>query len=208
MLRRLLLPLLATAVLAGCATDYRYRGGHGDYYYGQPRVEYRYLGQSGYYGGFGLGYGGYGYGATYYYDRFGRLVYGYPGGYYGSTYYGGNNRYRPQRRHGDRDDHDDRHDRDDRGDRGDHADRPPPWRDFGGLQRQGDNEGRNRNRDAREQPMRRSRPASGLDAPMRQQRSAPSAPTIRERSESPSRSGGFGNSAPRPRGRRNVPAEE
>ena len=31
MLRKFLLPALATALLAGCATDYTYRGGSGDY---------------------------------------------------------------------------------------------------------------------------------------------------------------------------------
>ena len=42
---------LAATVLAGCVTDYNYRGhgGSGDYYYGRPSVEYRYYG----------GYGGY-----------------------------------------------------------------------------------------------------------------------------------------------------
>ena len=42
MLRNILLTAFAAATLAGCATDYAYRGGNGDYYYGQPRVEYRY----------------------------------------------------------------------------------------------------------------------------------------------------------------------
>ena len=76
MLRKLLLPMLATAALAGCATDYQYRGGQGDYYYGQPQVEYRHSGPSGFYGDIGLGYGsgfggfGYGFGASYFYDRY------------------------------------------------------------------------------------------------------------------------------------------
>ncbi|RPE79991.1 hypothetical protein [Vulcaniibacterium tengchongense] len=81
MIRKLLLPALAAGLLAGCVTDYAYRGygGRGDYYYGRPSVEYRYHG--GYYGGYGWPYyGGY---------------YGYPYryGYYGYPYYG--YRYRP-----------------------------------------------------------------------------------------------------------------
>jgi hypothetical protein len=83
MIRKLLLPALAAVVLGGCVTGYDYRGGTGDYYYGQPSVDYDYYG--GYYGygypgwhgslGFGYGYGGgypyYGYGYPYY-------GYGYP----------------------------------------------------------------------------------------------------------------------------------
>ncbi len=77
MIRKLVLPLLAVALLGGCVTDYAYRGGdRGDYYYGQPSTEYRYYGPyGGYspYGGFApYGYGGFGYGA-----------YGYPYRYYG-----------------------------------------------------------------------------------------------------------------------------
>lgn len=75
MIRKLVLPVLAAALLAGCVTPYAYRGGvQGDYYYGQPSTDYRYYGP---YGGYApYGYGGYGYGA-----------YGYPG-YYGYPYYG------------------------------------------------------------------------------------------------------------------------
>lgn len=185
MFRKLLLPMLATAALAGCATDYGYRNGNGDYYYGQPRVEYNY--PNGYFGEIGLGYGYGGFGASYYYDRFGRLVYGIPGGYYNSPYYGGNGWYRPRphKGHGDRDHHDDDH-------RANNTDeRPPPWRDLGGLQQRDQNESGDPNRDNRERPMRRPRPASSQDAPMRPQRSAESAPVIRERGESSSRMGGF-----------------
>jgi hypothetical protein len=75
MIRKFLLPALAIATLAGCATGYSYRGGSGDYYYGQSSVDYRYYGSYGY--GFGRGY---------YLDIFGRPVYGYPYGYYGGPY--------------------------------------------------------------------------------------------------------------------------
>ena len=73
MIRKLLFPALAIATLAGCATGYSYRGGNGDYYYGQPSVDYRY------HGGYSFGYGGFGgFGRGYYLDIFGRPVYGYP----------------------------------------------------------------------------------------------------------------------------------
>ena len=73
MIRKLLLPALAAALLGACATPYDYRGGHGDYYYGQPSVDYydSYYGGYGYPGGwsgmlgYGYGYGGYGYGYGY-----------------------------------------------------------------------------------------------------------------------------------------------
>lgn len=195
MLRKLLVPMLATAMLAGCATDYNYRGGNGDYYYGQPRVEYRYQGSGGYYdgsyggyyGGVGLGYGlgGYGYGATYFYDPFGRLVYGYPSRYgYGNVGY----RPRPQRDHhdGGPGDGDDDRDSDNR------HDRRPPWRNFGGLQ-PGDGNNVNREDDDRRSRVRRQQPLSNSNpAPRTQQRSTPMAPPIiRERSQPSSRSGGF-----------------
>ncbi|RYF45017.1 MAG: hypothetical protein EOO27_42220 [Comamonadaceae bacterium] len=130
MLRKLLLPALAIATLAGCATGYSYRGGSGDYYYGQPSVDYRY------YGGYGFGGSiGYGYGEGYYLDVFGRPVYGYPYGYYGGRYpsypYGHGPRPRPPHGSGHGGGHD-----------GDHHDAPPgqgghrpgnrpPWRDIG-----------------------------------------------------------------------------
>ena len=64
MIRKLLLPALAATMLAGCMTDYTYRGGAGggDYYRGSPSVEYRYYGG---YGGFYGGYPYYGYGGYY-----------------------------------------------------------------------------------------------------------------------------------------------
>ena len=124
MLRKFLLPTLAMAALAGCATGYTYRGGDGDYYYGQPRVEYRYYGGYGHYGP----YGGFGYGGGYYYDRYGRLVYGSPyGGYYGYPYGGGGWWYAPRPRH----DHDGDHDHDHPDPDGDSSNRRPPWRNFG-----------------------------------------------------------------------------
>lgn len=85
MIRRFLLPTLAIAMLGGCVTSgYQYRGGYGDYYYGQPQVEYREYGApygnvgygypGGWMGSFGYGYGGYGwpYGNYYggYYDPY------------------------------------------------------------------------------------------------------------------------------------------
>ena len=86
MIRKLLLPALAAALLGGCVTGYDYRGGTGDYYYGQPSYQSDYYGPYGYGGygypggwsgmlgygyGYGGGYGGYGYGYPYY-------GYGYP----------------------------------------------------------------------------------------------------------------------------------
>ncbi|WP_199268748.1 hypothetical protein [Cognatiluteimonas profundi] len=87
MIRNLLLPALAAALLGGCVTGYDYRGGAGDYYYGQPSVDYQddgYYSPYGYGGygypggwsgmiGYGMGYGG-GYG-------YGGYPYGYPYGY-------------------------------------------------------------------------------------------------------------------------------
>lgn len=91
MIRRLLIPLAATALLAGCVTSppYGYRtDGHGDYYYGSPYVEYRYQDAWPYYG-----YGSYYYGPY----RPGFSVWGgyYGGGYpyYGYPYYGSPYRY-------------------------------------------------------------------------------------------------------------------
>jgi hypothetical protein len=93
MIRRLLVPLAATALLAGCVTTapYGYRGnGQGDYYYGAPSTEYRYHDM---YPGYGYPYygpyrpglsvwGSYGYGG---YGYYGRPYYGNP--YYGNPYY-------------------------------------------------------------------------------------------------------------------------
>ena len=74
-IRNLVLTLLAAATLSGCYTGYGYRGGAGDYYYGQPSVDY--YGYGGYDYGYG-GYGGYGYPYGYY---------GYYPGYYPGYYY-------------------------------------------------------------------------------------------------------------------------
>ena len=81
MIRHLAIATLAVAALGGCVSDYTYRGGAGDYYYGRPSVEYY----------------DYGYGAPY------GSVYGYPGGGYGGYggygspygYYGGGYPYYP-----------------------------------------------------------------------------------------------------------------
>lgn len=129
MIRKLLLPALAAALLAGCVTSgYQYRGGTGDYYYGQPSTQYRYYGAP--YGYYGYGYpGGWG----------GSIGYGYgysPYGYYG---YGGYPHYRhrypyrppvvivrPGSGGGDHGNSNDQGDRDDTRPR-------PPWRDLGNL---------------------------------------------------------------------------
>jgi len=84
------LPLAAASVavlLAGCITPYQYREGNGDYYYGQPSVEYRDYGYDGYGYGYPGGWGGslgYGYYGGYGYPYGG---YGYPYGGYGYPYY-------------------------------------------------------------------------------------------------------------------------
>lgn len=209
MLRKLLLPMLATAVLAGCATGYQYRGGQGDYYYGQPQVEYRYSGPGGFYGDIGLGYGsgygfggpGYGFGASYFYDRYGRLVYGYPSRYR-SPYYGRGGGYptRPHRGHGDGQDH--------QGDSDNREDRPPPWRDLGQLQQRNPDEDRYRNRGERERQGRGSRPQSFPDAPIRIERAPVAAPAARESRRSSSRMGGFIRDASGSRRTRETRVEE
>lgn len=205
MLRKLLLPLFATAALAGCATDYQYRGGNGDYYYGQPRVEYRHSGPGGFYGDIGLGYGygsyglgSYGFGATYFYDRYGRLVYGNPRAYYNSPYYGRNPWYPPRPPRGHRD-HDNQH-----GDGDNRPNRPPPWRDLGGLQQSDPSVDGYRNREARERQFgdrqmhdrqmpdrqtQRPRLEQSSDAPIRMQRQPTPSPATSERRESSSRMG-------------------
>lgn len=174
MFRTILLSALAAATLAGCATDYSYRnGGGGDYYYGQPRIEYRYYGPQGFYGSYG--YGSYGYGgyAGYYHDRYGRLVYGNP--YYGYPYrYGGQWWYRPRPPHGhDGDHHDDDHD-DDR------DDRRPPWRNIGGVLPPGERVAPDRD-DPRPRMRRQQAPsAMPMPSPQRERRSiAPPPPRMR-----------------------------
>lgn len=115
MIRKLILPALAAALLAGCATGYQYRGGSGDYYYGSPGVEYRVYGGYGY--PYGYGYGGYGYGYPYY-----------GGGYYYYPWYRGHGHHHGGHHHGG-------HDGDNGGDDGDAPpERPtPPWRDLGSI---------------------------------------------------------------------------
>ncbi len=213
MLRKLLVPMIATVVLAGCATDYNYRGGNGDYYYGAPQVRYRnlspdiyYGGYGGYYGGFGLGYGygygsSYGYGATYYYDRFGRLVYGYPGRYgYGNDRY----RPRPHRGHdGGTRNHDDDRDDDDR------RDQRPPWRNLSDLQRR-DANNVSRDDDDRRPRVRRQQPLSNsMPTPRIEQRSAPrAAPIIHESSQRAPRAEGFSRGGARARSRSSDASDE
>ena len=90
-------------VLGGCVTGYTYRSGHGgDYYYGDPSVDYRYHYDS-YSPYFWGGYGYYGYRRPGYYGYYGGgygpyvgyPYYGYPyrypywsGPYYGGPHYG------------------------------------------------------------------------------------------------------------------------
>jgi hypothetical protein len=127
MLRKLLLPVFAIVLLGGCMTGgYSYRHDRGDYYYGQPGVDYRYYDQ---------------YGGGYYDPR-----YRYPGyypGYYGSRYggygYGGfpYGYYRPpvivvRPGHGHGDNHNHRPPRPD----GDRSNDRAPWRDYERLQRE------------------------------------------------------------------------
>jgi hypothetical protein len=182
MLRKFLLPTLAIAALAGCATGYTYRGGSGDYYYGQPRVEYRYHGGYGAYGP----YGGFGYGGGYYYDRFGRLVYRSPyGGYYGYPYGYGGWWYAPRPRpghHGDGGHHD--HDGQPGSDR---DDRPPPWRGIDRGQPRPPRIGSELGDDARPRVRRQAAPPA---TPMPQQQGAPRTITPREPRVGSDRPGG------------------
>lgn len=124
MIRKLLLPAIAVALLGGCMTSgYSYRQDRGDYYYGQPSTDYRHYGSpygygSGYYGGgyYGSGYysNPYYYGSPYGYHR-------YPHGYYRPPLV---IRPRPDGDHhpGRNDHHDDN--------------RKAPWRDYERLQRE------------------------------------------------------------------------
>lgn len=89
MLRKLAFALLATGLLAGCATDmYSYRAGHGgDYYYGQPQTDVRVYGYGGYYHG-PYAYPYYRYGPYGYYGPHHPYWYGWYGypGYYPYPY--------------------------------------------------------------------------------------------------------------------------
>lgn len=162
MIRKLLLlPVIATALLAGCAT-YSYRSGSGDYYYGQPGTHYRVYGSYGYPGAYGYGYPGYyGYPGTY-----GYYGYGYGSPYWGGGYYP---RY-PSRPHGGGHHDGGSHHP------GDHQpppeqgqprpDRPrPPWRDLDGI--------------ARPQSGKRQVVAPGAPATMAPQRTAPVQDAVR-----------------------------
>ncbi|GAB3737714.1 hypothetical protein GCM10028862_23400 [Luteimonas pelagia] len=144
MIRPALLALAAVAV-SGCVTypGYRHGGAAGDYYYGQPSVEYRYRDYGPWHGGYGypyyggsrlsigISYGypygyGYGYPYGYGYHRYGHGYpwYGWP--YYGYPYYRPRVERPPVHRPPPGDGGGDgggRHD----------DDRDPPWRDLGGL---------------------------------------------------------------------------
>jgi len=81
MIRKLLMPALLAGLLGGCATTYTYHQDGGDYYYGEPGVDYRYH-DYGY--GYGSYFGGwYGWGPRYPYYGY----YGVPYRYYGYPYY-------------------------------------------------------------------------------------------------------------------------
>ncbi|WP_147653216.1 hypothetical protein [Vulcaniibacterium gelatinicum] len=93
MIRTLIPPVAVAALLAGCVTtaDYRYYQGRGDYYYGQPAVEYRehYYGHPwSFYGHYGYPRAGWQLGFRYgypYYPYYGWFpYYGYP--YYWHPY--------------------------------------------------------------------------------------------------------------------------
>ena len=84
MIRKLLFPLVAVALLGGCVTGgYGYRHHGGGNYYGGPSVDYGYYSPYGSYYGGAYGYYGqpYGYGYGYGYP------YGYTPYYYGNQYY-------------------------------------------------------------------------------------------------------------------------
>ena len=127
MIRKLLLPAVAIALLGGCMTGgYSYRQDRGDYYYGNPGTDYRYYDP---YGRYSDRYYGSGYYGSGYYSRY----YGHPGYYrypYGYHRYP-NGYYRPPvvivRPRPDGDGHQD-HDRDD--------DQKAPWRDYDRLKRE------------------------------------------------------------------------
>jgi hypothetical protein len=182
MLRNTLLAALAAAALAGCATGYSYRGGGGgDYYYGQPRIEYRYYDDPfGYYGSYGFG----SYAPGYYYDRYGRFVYGSSYGYYGYPYGYGSLWWYRSRPHGyghAGGDHGSHHDGDhDGGHDADREDRRPPWRNIGGVFPRG--EGVAPDGDEQRPRVRRQQMPGALPMPQRQtgQRSiAPPSPRMR-----------------------------
>ncbi|MGH8032119.1 MAG: hypothetical protein ACREO8_07080 [Luteimonas sp.] len=81
MIRQIFIATVAALALSGCISDYAYRDGPGDYYYGRPSTEY-YEGYGAPYGS--IGYGGYGNG--YYGGGYG-YPYGYNGGGYGYPRY-------------------------------------------------------------------------------------------------------------------------
>ena len=183
MFRNILLSTFAAATLAGCATGYSYRNDNGgDYYYGQPRIEYRHYDPYGY-GSYGYG----GYAPGYYYDRYGRLVYGSAFGFNGYPYgYGSQWWYRPRPSHGHGGNHDDD------GNDGNHEGRRPPWRNFGGVLPQDGRVAPDRD-DVRPRVRRQQMPSTRpmMPAPERGQRSTASPmPRMRNDDGGGSRMGG------------------
>ena len=134
MIRHLAIATLAAAALSGCVTDYAYRDGVGDYYYGRPSVEYYDSGYGAPYGSvYGYPGGGWNGGLSIGYGYGGYGGYGYP---YGYGYYGGGYPYYPPYWHH-------------RPHRPHHPDRPPPsdgrpGRVTGGTHAPGQVEWRNR----------------------------------------------------------------
>lgn len=131
MTRKLLLPVLAAALLAGCATyGYDYRGGtSGDYYYGQPGSDYGYYGYP-YPPDYYRGYGYPGYGAPYWGGSIGYY------GYYGPSWHGGHHHGGHDGHGGSHDGGDDDHQAPPPGQGQQQPDRPrPPWRDLDRMRR-------------------------------------------------------------------------
>ena len=167
MIRKLILPAIATLLLAGCATGYSYRSAYGDYYYGQPTTVYR-----NYYGGYG--YYGYPYGYSPYASPYGwsgslRYRWDYPYyGYYGGTRWGGH-RYPYRPRPG--------------GSDGDSAPAPdrttPPWRDLDRIRGES-NVLRSEELDIRQQTVRPGQRSAPVQQPQAGQRI--SRPIPRQRS--------------------------
>lgn len=170
MFRKLFVPVLAAAALAGCVTTPGYySGGNGGYYSAQPSVRY--------YGGANYGYGDYGYGG------------------YGSpySYYGGYSQYpyyyrrpiviRPPHGHrpGDGHNHGGGHGNG-HGNGNGHGgpDRPrPPWRDWNGRGGRDDDDRRHVERPRPVVPS--AQPRQIVERPQSQPRYE--RPAIRERSE-------------------------
>lgn len=175
MIRKLILPAIATLLLAGCATGYTYRSASGDYYYGQPSTVYRdYYGGYGYYGGYPYyGYSPYRWGGSI------RYSWGYPYGYgyYRSPWRGhGHGHGRP---------HNPRPGNDNDGGSREPDRATPPWRDLDRIRNDRGRPDVPRSNELRvrpvqpirpgqqSRPVQQSRPSSSQARPARVQRPAP-----------------------------------